>query len=117
MGGNILRPSGVLLAAIKPTAWTAMGNAHVRALANTLCVSNTLCVMSTNNCLQMPNLVLKGSAEMKHLLASITIGACLLLPSAAAVLGPGPPTKPAQNPATGQHGSNHAPSCTTSGTG
>src|SRR6266404_3109721 len=56
--------------------------------------------------------ILKGSAEMKHLLASLTIGACLLLPSAGVVLGAGPPTKPAQNPTTGQHGSNHGFSCT-----
>jgi hypothetical protein len=49
---------------------------------------------------------------MKHLLASLTIGACLLLPSAGVVLGAGPPTKPAQNPTTGQHGSNHGFNCT-----
>jgi hypothetical protein len=54
---------------------------------------------------------------MKHVLASLTIGACLLLPSAGVVLGAGPPTKPAQNPTTGQHGSNHGFSCTTSGAG
>jgi hypothetical protein len=54
---------------------------------------------------------------MKHVLASLTIGACLLLPSAGVVLGAGPPTKPAQNPTTGQHGSNHGFSCTTTGTG
>jgi hypothetical protein len=54
---------------------------------------------------------------MKHVLASLAIGACLLLPSAGVVLGDGPPTKPAQNPATGQHGSNHGFSCTTSGAG
>ena len=54
---------------------------------------------------------------MKHLFASLTIGACLLLPSAGVVLGAGPPTKPAQNPTTGQHGSNHGFSCTTSGAG
>ena len=65
----------------------------------------------------MRNIVLKGSAEMKHVLASLTIGACLLLPSAGVVLGAGPPTKPAQNPTTGQQGSNHGFSCTTSGTG
>ncbi len=59
----------------------------------------------------------KGSAEMKHLLASLTVGACLLLPSAGVVLGAGPPTKPAQNPTTGQQGSNHGFSCTTSGSG
>jgi hypothetical protein len=64
----------------------------------------------------MRNIVLKGSAEMKHLLASLTIGACLLLPSAGVVLGAGPPTKPAQNPTTGQHGSPGF-TCTTSGTG
>jgi hypothetical protein len=61
------------------------------------------------------NMVLKGSAEMKHMLASLTIGACLLLPSAGAVLGQ--PAKPAQNPTTGQQGSNHGFSCTTSGAG
>jgi len=49
---------------------------------------------------------------MKHVLASLTIGACLLLPSAGVVLGAGPPTKPAQNPTTGQHGSNHGFNCT-----
>jgi hypothetical protein len=54
---------------------------------------------------------------MKHVLASLTISACLLLPSAGVVLGAGPPTKPAQNPTTGQHGSNHGFSCTTSGAG
>jgi hypothetical protein len=53
---------------------------------------------------------------MKHLLASLTIGACLLLPSAGVVLGAGPPTKPAVNPTTGQHGSPGF-TCTTSGTG
>ena len=65
----------------------------------------------------MRNMVLKGSAEMKHVLASLTIGVCLLLPSAGVVLGAGPPTKPAVNPTTGQHGSNHGFSCTTSGAG
>jgi hypothetical protein len=54
---------------------------------------------------------------MKHVLASLTIGVCLVLPSAGVVLGAGPPTKPAQNPTTGQHGSNHGFSCTTSGSG
>lgn len=53
---------------------------------------------------------------MKHLLTSLTIGACLLLPSAGVVLGAGPPTKPAQNPTTGQHGSNHGFACTNTGT-
>src|SRR5260221_14661473 len=65
----------------------------------------------------MRNIVLKGSAEMKHVLASLTIGACLLLPSAGVALGARPPTKPAQNPTTGQHGSNHGFSCTTGGAG
>ena len=65
----------------------------------------------------MRNIVVKGSAAMKHVLASLTIGACLLLPSAGVVLGAGPPTKPTQNPTTGQHGSNHGFSCTTSGAG
>ena len=51
---------------------------------------------------------------MKHLFASLTIGACLLVSSAGVVVGAGPPTKPAQNPTTGQHGSNHGFSCTTS---
>jgi hypothetical protein len=54
---------------------------------------------------------------MKHVLVSLTVSACLLLPSAGVVLGAGPPAKPAQNPTTGQHGSNHGFSCTTSGTG
>src|ERR1700675_2651667 len=60
----------------------------------------------------MRNIVLKGSAEMKHVLASLTIGACLLLPSAGVVLGGGPATKPAQNPSTRQRGSNRGFSCT-----
>lgn len=54
---------------------------------------------------------------MKHALASLAIGACLLVTSAGVVLGAGPPTKPAQNPTTGQHGSNHGFSCTNSGAG
>jgi hypothetical protein len=54
---------------------------------------------------------------MKHALASLSVGACLLLTSAGVVLSAGPPTKPAQNPTTGQHGSNHGFSCTTSGAG
>jgi hypothetical protein len=53
---------------------------------------------------------------MKHLLASLTIGACLLLPSAGIVLGAGPPTKPAQTPTTGQRGSPNF-TCTTGGAG
>src|SRR5690348_11224203 len=60
-------------------------------------------------------MVLKRSAAMKHVLASLAIGACLLLPSAGVVLGQ--PAKPAQNPTTGQQGSNHGFSCTTSGAG
>ncbi len=68
-----------------------MVNAYVRALANTLyAISKQLSPMR--------NIILKGSAEMKHVLAL--------------VLGAGPPTKPAQNPTTGQHGSNHGFSCT-----
>jgi hypothetical protein len=54
---------------------------------------------------------------MRRVLASLTISACLLLPSTGVVLGADPPTKPAQNPTTGQHGSNHGFSCTTSGAG
>jgi hypothetical protein len=54
---------------------------------------------------------------MKHMLASLSIGACLLLSSAGIVLGAGPPSKPAQNPTTGQHGSNHGFSCTNTGAG
>jgi len=73
--------------------------------------------MSPNNLSAVHNIILKGSAEMKHVLASLTISACLVLPSAGVVLGAGPPTKPAQNPTTGQHGSNHGFSCTTSGAG
>jgi hypothetical protein len=48
---------------------------------------------------------------MKHVLASLAIGACLLLPSAGVVLGAGPPTKPAQNPATGQPGTSAGFNC------
>ena len=54
---------------------------------------------------------------MKHVLASLSVGACLLLTSAGVALSAGPPTKPAQNPTTGQHGSNHGFSCTNSGAG
>ena len=54
---------------------------------------------------------------MKHALASLAVGACLLLSSTGVVLATDPPTKPAQNPTTGQHGSNHGFSCTTSGAG
>jgi hypothetical protein len=65
----------------------------------------------------MRNKVLKRSAEMKHVLASLMISACLLLPSAGVVLAAGLPAKPTQNPTTGQQGSNHGFSCTTSGAG
>ena len=54
---------------------------------------------------------------MKHVLASLAIAACLLLSSTGVVLAADPPTKPAQNPTTGQQGSNHGFSCTTSGAG
>src|ERR1700726_2940336 len=73
--------------------------------------------MSPNNLSAVHNIILKRSAEMKHVLTSLTISACLVLPPAGVVLGAGPPTKPAQNPTTGQHGSNHGFSCTTSGAG
>ncbi len=39
----------------------------------------------------MRNIDLKGSAEMKNVLASLTVGACLLLPSAGAVFATGQP--------------------------
>src|ERR1700736_2564374 len=61
-----------------------MVNAYMRALANTLyAISKQLSPMR--------NIVLKGSAEMKHVLASLTIGACLLLPSAGVVFATGQP--------------------------
>jgi hypothetical protein len=44
-------------------------------------------------------------------LASLTIGACLLLPSAGVVLGAGPPAKPAQSPTTGQPGTSAGFNC------
>jgi hypothetical protein len=48
---------------------------------------------------------------MKHVLASLAIGACLLLPSAGVVLGAGPtPKTPAQSPTTGQPGASASPS-------
>jgi hypothetical protein len=109
---DFLRPSGVFVdsdRALPPERRWAMRTLErwlIRALRN---VSKQLSPMR--------NIVLKGSAAMKHVLASLTIGACLLLPSAGVVLGAGPPTKPAQNPTTGQHGSNHGFSCTTSGAG
>jgi hypothetical protein len=71
-----------------------MVNAHVRALANALDV-----ILQTT--VSMRNIVLKGSAEMKHVLASLAIGACLLLPSAGAVF--------AQT--TGQPGTNAGVNC------
>src|ERR1700738_4697466 len=43
----------------------------------------------------MRNIILKGSAEMKHVLASLTIGACLLVPSASIVFATGQPGSPA----------------------
>ena len=39
---------------------------------------------------------------MKQVKVSLVIGACLLLSSAGVVLGAGPPSKPAQQPKTGQ---------------
>jgi hypothetical protein len=45
---------------------------------------------------------------MKHLLASLTIGACLLLPSAGVVLGAG---KTTQTPTTGQPGAAKGVGC------
>jgi hypothetical protein len=42
-------------------------------------------------------IVLKGSAEMKHVLASLTIGACLLAPSAGAVFAGQPGTSAGVN--------------------
>jgi len=48
---------------------------------------------------------------MKHVLASLAIGACLVLPSAGVVLGAGPPSKPAQNPTTKQPGTSAGVNC------
>jgi len=48
---------------------------------------------------------------MKHVLASLAIGAGLLLTSAGVVLGAGPPAKPAQNPATQQPGTSAGVNC------
>src|SRR5260370_31491393 len=62
----------------------------------------------------MRNVVLKGSAEMKHLLASLTIGACLLLPSAGAVLAANPHTVTGT---TGQPGTNNGITCNSTTTG
>jgi hypothetical protein len=97
---DILRPSGVLLAAIKPHRLDGDGQ----------CVS-----LSVSN----RSMVLKGSAEMKHLLASLTIGACLVLPSAGVAfaddlhnLVPSPNLNPgAASAAPGQTGSNVLASC------
>jgi hypothetical protein len=63
----------------------------------------------------MPNTqhFLKRSAEMKHMLASLAIGGCLLLPIASVALGAG---KTMQTPTTGQRGSPNF-TCTTSGAG
>src|SRR5882724_1644183 len=54
-----------------------MFDAHVRALATNLSA--------------MRNIVLKGSAQMKHVLASLTVAACLLFPSSGAVFATGQP--------------------------
>src|SRR6266446_3325730 len=62
----------------------------------------------------MRNMVLKGSAEMKHVLASLTIGACLLLPSAGVVLGANPHTVTGT---TGQPGTNNGITCNSTTTG
>jgi hypothetical protein len=57
---------------------------------------------------------------MKHAIASLTIGACLLLPSAGVVLAANPHSS---NPSTvsgsgkGQPGSNHGTSCNTGSVG
>ena len=51
---------------------------------------------------------------MKHLIVSLTIGACLLLPSAGLVLGAPVPGQPAQNPDTGQPGSANGMLCANS---
>ena len=49
---------------------------------------------------------------MKHVLASLAIGACLLLPSAGVVFGAGPTAKtPAQSPTTGQPGTSAGVNC------
>ena len=73
-------PPVFLLAAIKSIASMAMVKAHVGALANTLDVTLQVTVL-------VRTIVFKGSAEMKHVLASLTFSACLLLPSAGAVFG------------------------------
>ena len=54
---------------------------------------------------------------MKHVLASLAIGAFLLLPSAGVVLGAGPPAKPAQSPTTGQPGTSAGVNCGGAGSG
>jgi hypothetical protein len=68
------------------------------------------CAWSTRKVRPEKNIALKGSATMKHVLASLAIGACLLLPSAGVVLGAG---KTAQTPTTGQPGAGAGVGCGT----
>jgi hypothetical protein len=84
-GRDDLRPSGVLLAAIEPHCLDGDGQC-ARQSVGQYALRNVSKQLSP-----MRNIVLKGSAEMKHVLASLTIGACLLLPSTGVVFATGQP--------------------------
>src|SRR3984893_12369174 len=60
------------------------------------------------------NIILKGSAEMKHVLASLTVAVCLLLPSAGVALAANP--HPAKG-TTGRPGTNSDITCNSTTTG
>src|SRR5215469_3706570 len=57
----------------------------------------------------MRNTAFKGSTQMKHVIASFTVGACLLLSSAAVVLAANP--HPSTTSGKGQPGSNNGIAC------
>ena len=104
---DILRPSGVLLAAIKPHRLDGDGQC-VRWSVGQYAPRNVSKQLSP-----MRNIILKGSAEMKHVLASLTIGASLLLPSAGVVFA----ENPHMGSSKGQPGTTAGVNCGTTTTG
>src|SRR5882757_5319147 len=84
-----------------------MVNAQVRALANALYLIPQATVSP------MRDIILKGSAEMKHVLASLTIGASLLLTTAGVVFA----ENPHMGSSKGQPGTTAGVNCGTTTTG
>src|SRR5262245_25555513 len=66
----------------------------------------------------MCNIVLKRASDMKQIIASLSISACLLLPSAGVVLADNPHTSPLFTGAAGpgQPGTNNGITCNTTTT-